>query len=105
MKIGISGTHGTGKTTFALKLAYQMKLENPKKTIKLITETADDCPFPIFKKGYSSSIDAQLWIFSHQIKLELEASRYDIIVTDRTLYDVIAYTMMIDMILAMICFL
>ena len=97
MFIGISGTHGTGKTTFMYKLAHDMKIRHGGKRIKLLSEVARSCPFGIFgKQGTTSSIDAQLWIFASQMQAELTAKPTDVIISDRTIYDTIAYTMEVD---------
>jgi hypothetical protein len=49
------------------------------------------CPYPI---NQEASQEAQEWIFYHQIAAELHAvGRYDLVVADRTVMDVIAYSM------------
>ncbi len=89
MKISFSGTHGTGKTTSAYKLAYKMKISNPGKTVGLYLSQNRDCPYGFNKKA---SKQAQLWIFATQLKNELDlATKFDILITDRTVYDPIAY--------------
>lgn len=85
-----SGTHGTGKTTAALQLAQQEKLYNPGKSVHVLADLEAFCPFHINQTG---SEKTQAWIFSNQIRAEMEAiHRFDITVTDRTIIDVIAYT-------------
>lgn len=89
--IAFSGTHGTGKTTSALKLAESLKLSCPEKSITILMEPATMSPFPINQKTTSES---QMWIFTAQIKAELEyLSRFDIVVSDRSIVDSIAYTL------------
>lgn len=88
--IGITGTHGTGKTQAALYMAQRLKIDNPYLRIGLIMETAAECPLPINQAG---SADSQTWLFAEQLRRELDALRhYDLIVCDRTPADVIAYT-------------
>lgn len=88
--IAYSGTHGTGKTTAVYSKAASLKKQHPQKSVGIITETAPFCPFPINKEATEA---AQSWIFHTQIKKELEAIRfYDLVVSDRTCIDPIAYT-------------
>jgi thymidylate kinase len=88
LKIGFTGTHGTGKTTAALTLAAQLKKEGY--DVQVLSNTARSAPphLPINEKATKES---QLWIFSKMLKQELE-SKAQIIVCDRTLLDVLAYT-------------
>ncbi len=88
--IGISGTHGTGKTYAAMYMAQAVKNTHPDARVGLLMEIAAECPFPINRE---STEDSQLWIFTAQIAREIEMMRhYDIIVCDRTPADTIAYT-------------
>ena len=90
--IAFSGAHGTGKTTSVYAMAEWLKRKG--KNVGIILETARDCPLPVLNKACNkSSEDSQVWIFSAQLKREIEAiHRYDIVVSDRTLVDCIAYT-------------
>lgn len=96
MIIGISGSHGTGKTTFLYNLAHELKVKHPDKTLKIINEIIRDCPFPIFSKNNQATIESQMWAFGSQIKKEMEAKKNDIVLMDRTIFDVVAYTMEIN---------
>lgn len=90
MLIAYSGTHGTGKTTAAFHRAFSSKVSFPDKTVTIITERAALCPFPINKEAKEES---QLWIFTNQMQAELEAlNKFDIVISDRTIVDCIAYT-------------
>jgi hypothetical protein len=90
-KIAYSGTHGTGKTTSCFNLATQCKLNCHSKSIHLLTEVASESPFKINKE---TTVESQMWIFVNQISRELENSlRYKILISDRTIVDNIAYTM------------
>jgi hypothetical protein len=85
-----SGAHGTGKTTAALETAQKEKLYNPGLSVHVLTDMEVFCPYPINQDGCE---ETQAWIFSNQIKSELEAlRRFDIVVTDRSIVDVIGYT-------------
>ncbi|MCK5312767.1 MAG: AAA family ATPase [Desulfobacteraceae bacterium] len=88
--IALSGSHGTGKTTAALLEARQQKIQHPDKSIAVLCEQASLSPYPINKEGTEPS---QMWIFTRQIEQELAyLSKYDIIISDRTAVDAIAYT-------------
>lgn len=100
MIVGISGTHGTGKTTFMFKLAHDYKIRYGRSRLSLVTEVARSCPFNFFGDGTVSSEEAQLWIFSAQMKAELEARGDGITLMDRTIFDTIAYTMEVNQDLA-----
>lgn len=92
--IAFTGAHGTGKTTSVFDYAGRMKKEGAYE-IGIITETARRCPFAIFGQGSQSSVEAQLWIFSEQIRCELESQmHYEITISDRTVVDVIAYSVL-----------
>jgi len=88
--IAYSGSHGTGKTTSAFNQAMHFKYNHPDKSVSTMTDQEALCPFPINQAGTTES---QLWIFSNHIRQELILSRrFDVLVTDRTIVDVIAYT-------------
>jgi predicted ATPase len=85
-----SGTHGTGKTTAVLRYALDYKMHQPGNTLGIVTEVARTCPWPINRQ---STAQGQAWIFSTHLRAELEASRaHDLVVSDRTVMDAIAYT-------------
>lgn len=87
MKIAISGTHGSGKTTLALDFACHLKKMG--KNAYLLQEIARDSPYLLSGK---QSPDAQLHIFSSQIESELRYKRhYDILITDRSILDHLMY--------------
>lgn len=96
--IAFSGTHGTGKTTSVYSKANELKMNNLKKSVGILLEVARRCPFAILSKNNDdkSSKEAQLWIFSEQITTELMMSKvYDIVVSDRSIMDIIAYTIVL----------
>lgn len=85
--IALSGTHGTGKSTLAYKLATLLKEQGF--SVILVDELARECPFKI---NQGSSGDAQWWILAAQIKRELELKgKYDVVICDRTVIDTLAY--------------
>lgn len=90
MKIAFSGSHGTGKSTSVFELAHKMKLEYPGKTVGVFMDNARNSPFGFNK---NKPKEAQIWVFSNQLVNELTLStKYDILITDRTIFDPIAYT-------------
>lgn len=85
--IGLMGTHGTGKSTWARALFNKQQHITPR--ITTITEVARMCPYSI---NQHTSQKAQLWIFHTQLKSELEAMyQYDFIICDRTILDSLVY--------------
>ncbi len=88
--IAFTGAHGTGKSTAAHKHYLGMKYCSPVFSIQALSNLEADCPYPINKE---TSEEAQTWLFANQIKHELSArARFDIVITDRTVIDVVAYT-------------
>lgn len=88
-KIGIIGTHGTGKTTLAFDLALKHKKENPSLNVKMMAEVARKCPYPINEAATQRS---QRWIWAAQMVAELEGMKNDVLICDRTILDNLAYS-------------
>jgi hypothetical protein len=87
MKIGITGSTCSGKTTFLNYLGFNMN--NLRKDIGLVTERAMECPYPLNDKG---GFRTQWYIQSQQILKEYEFQQKNkIIITDRTVFDGISY--------------
>jgi len=87
MKIGISGSTCSGKTTFVNYLQFYM--EGLRNEIEVVSERALECPYPLNEKG---GIRTQWWILSNHILKEIEAQRTaKVVITDRTVFDGIAY--------------
>ncbi len=87
-KIGVFGTHGTGKTTLCCSLAAYYKSNGI--NVKIVQEMARSCPFPI---NLSMTTDAGLWIYHAHIKKELEArvQGFQLCLCDRTALDSFVY--------------
>jgi len=87
-KVGIFGTHGTGKTTLCCALAAYYKHRGS--NVKIIQETVRECPFPI---NLSMSADAGLWVYHAHIKKELDAlvQDFQLCLCDRTALDSLVY--------------
>jgi hypothetical protein len=89
MKIGITGSTCSGKTTFIDYLRFN--LPDLRENIEIVTERASECPYPLNNKG---GFRTQWWILSHHIDKEFIAQeRAKIVVTDRTVFDSIPYLM------------
>lgn len=90
-KIGLLSTHGTGKTALAHALVGEFKKRGYK--TKVISEVATS----LFEKGVpineSTTLPAQLSILMEQIFEELWGTikEYDIIITDRSVFDNFIY--------------
>lgn len=88
--ITFTGAHATGKTTSVLEKAREIKIKYPESSVCLLQEIASFCPLPI---NQNTTPEAQLWIFATQIAKELElCASWDIVISDRTCIDNIAYT-------------
>ena len=88
--IGYTGSAGVGKSTSVFEMARMCKIDNPYKRVAVITETASESPMKI---NTETTWQSQLWIFTKQINRELELlNKYDIVISDRTCFDCIAYT-------------
>ena len=85
IKIGICGTHGAGKTTFANKL--EKKHSDSGLRVVVVNEVARKCPYTL------GTIQAQEYIWRTQMERETHAMRQDVdvIITDRTVMDNLIY--------------
>lgn len=89
IKIGIMGTHGTGKTTLAFDLALKHKKENPSLNVKIMAEVARKCPYLINEVTTQRS---QRWIWAAQMVAEIYGMKNDVLICDRTILDNLAYS-------------
>jgi len=85
IKIGICGTHGSGKTTKAKEL--EDHCAGIGKKVYVVHEVARSCPLPL------GTIVAQEWIWQHQMAQERGAmhANVDVIICDRTVMDNLMY--------------
>ncbi|MBU0530224.1 MAG: ATP-binding protein [Nanoarchaeota archaeon] len=88
MKMGIIGTHFTGKTELAEELYTFLKQHG--KDVVLIKETARRCPLPLNK---DATFEAQTWVLAEQIKQEIESTKHEITISDRSVIDNYAYSL------------
>ncbi len=87
MKIAFIGSHGVGKTTLCFDVAARLKRLDL--AVELVKEVARACPLPI---NQDTTLEAQAWILHSQIAEEIVAtSRYDVVVSDRSVLDNYAY--------------
>ena len=89
LKIALSGAHGTGKSFKVFEFAKDYKLKYPSSKVGIIQENIIDCPLPINK---GTTVESQYWIISNQITKEIEyQEKYDIVISDRTVFDPLPY--------------
>lgn len=87
MKIALTGTHGTGKTTIGHELVSKLKKEGI--DTDFLGELARKCPFPLNEKTTKKS---QIWIILNQIIKEMEnESKCDLLICDRSILDGYCY--------------
>ena len=90
MKIGITGTHSSGKTTFLERLEQELNGSGLRiHRIGDFARKAKDLGFPILTKH---TFESTLWIMSECLRCETEASlRNDVILIDRPVIDALGY--------------
>lgn len=87
MKIALSGTHGSGKTTLAYNLVAKLKILG--NDVVYMPEVARDSPYLIAGKKIP---ETDFHLFCAQAEAELRYSmKSNILVTDRSVFDRIAY--------------
>ncbi|MCW3128279.1 MAG: hypothetical protein JWO03_3937 [Bacteroidetes bacterium] len=87
IKIGIGGTHSTGKTTFIKRLSTALTEKSVDHQI--IGDLASKCPLPILR---DHTVESTLWIASQGINLEIEAGhKHKVVIADRPILDCWAY--------------
>ncbi len=87
MKLAVVGSHGVGKTTLSYAIAASKRFRYT--NVKLLGETARECPFPLNK---DLTFEAVIWIYHRQMIKELEASaKYDNVICDRSVIDSFMY--------------
>ena len=85
-----SGTHGTGKTTAVYEAVARLKKAHPGKVILPLGEAARQSPFPINQDG---GLQTQLWLFMRHVTQEMaRLSMADLVVSDRSALDYVAYS-------------
>ncbi|MGY3038309.1 hypothetical protein ACVIIV_007479 [Bradyrhizobium sp. USDA 4354] len=90
VKIGITGTHSTGKSSFFEAMQRELKPLNLRVTrIGDFATRAKALGFPILR---DHTYESTLWIMTECMRLEAEASlSFDVILVDRPVIDALGY--------------
>jgi len=85
IKIGICGTHASGKTTYAKELSDHYA--GIGKKVYIVEEVARSCPYTL------GTVKAQEYIWERQMSQEAHAMSLDVavVITDRTVLDNLVY--------------
>jgi predicted ATPase len=89
-KVGIIGTHSTGKTTFLNNLEASLKSSGlTVERIERVAVRAQELGFPILTEH---TFESTLWVMAEILKQEAEKSLCcDVILVDRAILDALAY--------------
>lgn len=94
LKIALTGAHGTGKTTLVRRLQSSLaplgRLAFCREAPRLIIERVGNEHF--FRRGNNTPTRQALIFLEHMIEEQRRAEECDILITDRTLVDHLAYT-------------
>jgi len=90
IKIGVTGTHSTGKSSFLRALAPALEQRGLKTaTVSGLAKRAKDVGFPILAEH---NFHSTLWIMAEGLRQEAEASLgSDVILVDRPVLDALGY--------------
>ena len=90
IKLGIAGTHSTGKSTLLTQLDTKLTARGFRvKCVGDLAMEAFNIGFPIL---HTHTFESTLWIMSRGISCELEASlQADVVLVDRPIMDALAY--------------
>lgn len=90
LKIGVAGTHSTGKSTLLDALKARLEAEGLRVAIvKDLARAAQDAGFPILTK---QTPDTALWIMAEGMRRETVAGlTSDIVLVDRPIFDALGY--------------
>jgi nicotinamide riboside kinase len=90
VKIALTGSHSTGKTT----LLNEVVRRNDRLKIVSITETARIVIEKGFPMAKDATVDSYINYVNEQLKAELDAAnrKFDILISDRTILDAVAYS-------------
>lgn len=91
MRIAISGSFGVGKTTLSKELFQSLKAKYPNKKIALIDSIDRDLIREKCVSYDKKSAPEDYFIYVAEYVKRLISIKYDILVQDRTLLDVLAY--------------
>ena len=85
MKIGITGSHGVGKTTLAKVASTRLRLPLIPEIVRKVTEEG----FAVLTEDSETNVNSQLAMFGYQM---VEEQRLDSFISDRILLDYYIYT-------------
>ncbi len=90
IKLGVSGTHSTGKTTLIREL--EVRLVDAGLRVGRVADLAVDARNHGFPILHDHTFESTLWILSRGIAAELEAAQVaDIVLVDRPVVDALGY--------------
>jgi len=90
IKIGLAGTHSTGKSSFLARVEHRLaEIGLTTSTVGDLATAAQDCGFPILRDHTAQST---AWIIATGIARELDRSRdADVLLVDRPVADALGY--------------
>ena len=89
LKVAVSGSHSTGKSSFLRLVKQHLDIRNIQYTI--VADMATRCPFPILKQ---QTIESSLWMISTSVAEEIAAlNKTGIVLIDRPIIDTWPYLM------------
>lgn len=90
VKIAVTGTHSTGKTTFLTRL--RRDLEHAGYTVASVADLGERAARHGFPILYRHTPESTLWIMTRGISLELQAAlNADVVLVDRPVSDALGY--------------
>lgn len=94
LRIALTGAHGTGKTTLVTalpeRLAGSGKISVCREAPRVITEIVADPEF--FRRGNNTPLRQSAIFLQHLLEERRESRSCDLLITDRTLVDHLAYS-------------
>jgi hypothetical protein len=92
--IAYTGSHGTGKSSSAIALTDEIRNSRPRAKVGIIIDIEKSCPFGFLDNSTKIiTEESQRWIFLSHMQKELDlAAKREIVVSDRTSLDAVAYT-------------
>lgn len=90
IKLGVAGTHSTGKTTFLDTLADQLEARGLR--VGRVTDVAREAVDLGFRILQAHTFESTLWIMTRGINLQLQSALvHDVVLVDRPVLDAAGY--------------